>query len=56
MNRYDVIDFVSDRRADPTAAAEMAVPVRLDLLGWTEEQGGGSREPCRMEFDALSKA
>lgn len=35
-----LIDFVSDRRAPtPTAAAEMAVPVRLELLGWTEEQG-----------------
>ncbi|MBR9843033.1 MAG: exodeoxyribonuclease VII large subunit, partial [Rhodobacteraceae bacterium] len=36
-----LIDFVSDQRAPtPTAAAEMAVPVRRDLLGWTEEQGG----------------
>ncbi|WP_243614704.1 exodeoxyribonuclease VII large subunit [Shimia aestuarii] len=36
-----LIDFVSDRRAPtPTAAAEIAVPVRLELLGWTEEQGG----------------
>ncbi|PIL22187.1 hypothetical protein P775_00645, partial [Puniceibacterium antarcticum] len=30
-----LIDFVSDRRAPtPTAAAELAVPVRLELLGW----------------------
>jgi len=35
-----LIDFVADRRAPtPTAAAEMAVPVRLDLLAWVEEQG-----------------
>ena len=35
-----LIDFVADRRAPtPTAAAELAVPVRLDLLGWVEEQG-----------------
>lgn len=35
-----LIDFVSDRRAPtPTAAAEIAVPVRLDLLAWAENQG-----------------
>ena len=35
-----LIDFVSDRRAPtPTAAAEMAVPVRLDLLAHIEGQG-----------------
>ena len=34
-----LIDFVSDRRAPtPTAAAELAVPVRRDLLAWVEEQ------------------
>ncbi|MGO4916482.1 exodeoxyribonuclease VII large subunit [Pseudogemmobacter sp. W21_MBD1_M6] len=34
-----LIDFVSDRRAPtPTAAAELAVPVRLDLLAWVGEQ------------------
>jgi len=34
-----LIDYVSDRRAPtPTAAAEMAVPVRLDLLSWVGEQ------------------
>lgn len=35
-----LIDFVSDRRAPtPTAAAEMAVPVRLELLAHVEGQG-----------------
>jgi exodeoxyribonuclease VII large subunit len=35
-----LIDFVSDRRAPtPTAAAELAVPVRLDLMAWVDGQG-----------------
>ncbi|MBO9432860.1 exodeoxyribonuclease VII large subunit [Ruegeria sp. R13_0] len=35
-----LIDFVSDRRAPtPTAAAELAVPVRMELMAWTNEQG-----------------
>jgi exodeoxyribonuclease VII large subunit len=35
-----LIDFVSDKRAPtPTAAAELAVPVRLELLAWVEDQG-----------------
>lgn len=35
-----LIDYVSDKRAPtPTAAAELAVPVRLELLGWTQTQG-----------------
>ncbi len=34
-----LIDYVSDRRAPtPSAAAEMAVPVRLDLLAWVSKQ------------------
>jgi exodeoxyribonuclease VII large subunit len=34
-----LIDFVSDQRAPtPTAAAEMAVPVRLELLAWVGDQ------------------
>ncbi len=35
-----LIDFVSDKRAPtPTAAAELAVPVRLELLSWVDAQG-----------------
>jgi len=34
-----LIDFVSDRRAPtPTAAAELAVPVRSELLAWVQNQ------------------
>lgn len=34
-----LIDFASDQRAPtPTAAAELAVPVRLELLAWVEDQ------------------
>ncbi|MGR3289821.1 MAG: exodeoxyribonuclease VII large subunit, partial [Paracoccaceae bacterium] len=34
-----LIDYASDKRAPtPTAAAELAVPVRLELLTWTREQ------------------
>lgn len=34
-----LIDFVSDMRAPtPTAAAELAVPVRLELLAWIDQQ------------------
>ncbi|MBV1868032.1 MAG: exodeoxyribonuclease VII large subunit [Marinosulfonomonas sp.] len=36
-----LIDYVSDKRSPtPTAAAELAVPVRLDLLAWVGEQEG----------------
>ncbi|MGJ8621466.1 MAG: exodeoxyribonuclease VII large subunit [Yoonia sp.] len=35
-----LIDYVSDMRAPtPTAAAELAVPVRMELLAWTDQQG-----------------
>jgi exodeoxyribonuclease VII large subunit len=34
-----LIDYASDKRAPtPTAAAELAVPVRLDLLAWLDNQ------------------
>ena len=36
-----LIDFTSDKRAPtPTAAAELAVPVRLDLIAWVDSQDG----------------
>ena len=35
-----LIDLVSDMRAPtPTAAAEMAVPVRMELVAWVDQQG-----------------
>jgi exodeoxyribonuclease VII large subunit len=35
-----LIDYASDRRAPtPTAAAELAVPVRLELMAWLDGQG-----------------
>lgn len=35
-----LVDFVADRRAPtPTAAAEMSVPVRHELMAWLEGQG-----------------
>jgi len=59
-----LIDFVSDRRAPtPTAAAELAVPVRLELLGWVEQQGarltrgaGQAVQIRRQRLNDLSRA
>ncbi len=47
-----LIDFAADRRAPtPTAAAEMAVPVRLDLLAWAEGQGARLTSGLGRAFD-----
>jgi exodeoxyribonuclease VII large subunit len=59
-----LIDFASDLRAPtPTAAAEMAVPVRADLLALVAEQGGRlvgtmtrSLESRRQQVDTLFRA
>lgn len=59
-----LIDFVSDQRAPtPTAAAELAVPVRLELLAWTGEQGarmthavGQSVQQRKQRLKDLSRA
>ncbi|MGD9294065.1 MAG: exodeoxyribonuclease VII large subunit [Roseobacter sp.] len=40
-----LIDYVSDRRAPtPTAAAELAVPVRHELIAWLENQDARMRQ------------
>ncbi|NUH66117.1 exodeoxyribonuclease VII large subunit [Sulfitobacter sp. S0837] len=40
-----LIDFVSDKRAPtPTAAAELAVPVRHELAAWLDGQGARMRQ------------
>ncbi|WP_020590989.1 exodeoxyribonuclease VII large subunit [Kiloniella laminariae] len=58
-----LIDFASDRRAPtPTAAAEMAVPVRADLIGENQEIGrriyaGANRllGERKMQLEALAR-
>ncbi|MEZ5730783.1 MAG: exodeoxyribonuclease VII large subunit [Paracoccaceae bacterium] len=48
-----LIDHAADRRAPtPTAAAEMAVPVRLELLAWTGEQGARLARAIGQRVDA----
>ncbi|KNG92322.1 exodeoxyribonuclease VII large subunit [Pseudaestuariivita atlantica] len=47
-----LIDHAADRRAPtPTAAAEMAVPVRRDLLAWCEEQGARMTSALNTRLD-----
>ncbi|MBS0563369.1 MAG: exodeoxyribonuclease VII large subunit [Proteobacteria bacterium] len=47
-----LIDHAADRRAPtPTAAAEMAVPVRVELLAWTAEQGARLVRASRQRLD-----
>ena len=44
-----LIDYAADQRAPtPTAAAEMAVPVRLDLMGWVDQQCARMTQTLRM--------
>ena len=51
-----LIDFASDRRAPtPTAAAEMAVPVRSELLLRVNESGGRVMRGTVRLLDALTK-
>ena len=43
-----LVDYASDHRAPtPTAAAEAAVPVRADLIGYVDEIGGRQRHAMR---------
>lgn len=47
-----LIDYASDRRAPtPTAAAEMAVPVRLELLALTDDMGARIKKSMLRLFD-----
>lgn len=48
-----LVDFAADHRAPtPTAAAEAAVPVRLELIGYVDDQGARSRNVVRRQLAA----
>lgn len=51
-----LIDFVSDKRAPtPTAAAELAVPVRHELAAWLEGQGARMGQMVSQALSARSQ-
>jgi exodeoxyribonuclease VII large subunit len=51
-----LIDYVADRRAPtPTAAAELAVPVRLELLAWVGEQEARLRRAATQSVQSRSQ-
>ena len=48
-----LIDHAADRRAPtPSAAAEMAVPVRMELLAWVDQAGGRMTGALAQRIDA----
>lgn len=51
---WTLIDYAADRRAPtPTGAAEMAVPVRAELLARVDDLGRRSRTALRRHYEAL---
>jgi exodeoxyribonuclease VII large subunit len=48
-----LVDFAADHRAPtPTAAAEAAVPVRAELVGYVDDQGARTRNVIRRQLGA----